>query len=59
MCIVIELQGELIFKMVDEHLSNRADHGQRLWLLTNAELWYRMFIDGNTKEELRSKMDYH
>ena len=53
------LQGELIFKMVDEHLSNRADHGQRLWLLTNAELWYRMFIDGNTKEELRSKMDYH
>ena len=53
------LQEELIFKMVDEHLSNRADHGQRLWLLTNAELWYRMFIDGSTKEELRSKMEYH
>ena len=28
------------------HQSGRADHGNRLWLLLNAEAWYRMHIEG-------------
>jgi len=28
------------------HLSGRADHGNRLWLLLNSEVWYRMWIRG-------------
>ena len=31
-----------------EHGSGRADHGNRLWLLINAEAWYRMKICGQT-----------
>jgi asparagine synthase (glutamine-hydrolysing) len=29
-----------------EHLSGAADHGARLWLLANLELWQRVFVDG-------------
>ncbi|HEX5727145.1 MAG TPA: asparagine synthase-related protein, partial [Longimicrobiaceae bacterium] len=31
--------------LVDDHLAGRADHGQRLWLLLQLELWMRMFVD--------------
>ncbi len=31
----------------------RADHGNRLWLLINAELWYRMMILGQQREDLQ------
>lgn len=36
--------------MLDEYLGRRADHGQRLWLLCSAEMWYRMYIDGEGAE---------
>ncbi len=37
--------------LLDQHLAGRADHGQRLWQLCNAELWYRMYIEGLSKED--------
>jgi len=39
--------------LLQAHLSGRADHGNRLWLLINAELWYRMMIAGHDRESLR------
>ena len=36
------LRGDAIRQLLDEHLAGAADHGNRLWLLVNAELWYRM-----------------
>ena len=39
--------------LLGEHLARRADHGNRLWLLINAELWYRMMILGQPREELQ------
>ena len=52
------LDPRAIATLVQEHGSRRADHGNRLWLLINAELWYRMAIRGESKadlsEELRS-----
>lgn len=38
------LHGPAVTKLVSDHLSGRADHGHRLWLLVNLELWYRTFI---------------
>ncbi|HEX6997840.1 MAG TPA: asparagine synthase (glutamine-hydrolyzing) [Gammaproteobacteria bacterium] len=32
--------------LLAEHLSGRMDHGQRLWLLCAAEMWYRIFLRG-------------
>jgi len=39
--------------LLAEHLAKRADHGNRLWLLINAELWYRMKILGQQREDLQ------
>ena len=50
------LDRTAIAKLVDEHTSKRADHGNRLWLLINAEIWYRMCILGQSKEDLRREL---
>jgi asparagine synthase (glutamine-hydrolysing) len=40
------LRAEPIQALVAAQQAGRADHGNRLWLLVNAELWYRMMILG-------------
>jgi asparagine synthase (glutamine-hydrolysing) len=47
------LNPAMIARLVDEHVNHRADHGNRLWLLINAEIWYRMMILGESKEDVR------
>jgi len=32
--------------LADEHRTGRAEHGDRLWLLANLEIWQRIFLDG-------------
>jgi asparagine synthase (glutamine-hydrolysing) len=41
------------------HLSRRADHGQRLWLISVAELWYRMAIEGWPRDKVRELLEDH
>lgn len=31
--------------LLDEHISGRRNHGQRIWLLLTLEWWFRLFID--------------
>ncbi|PYT09071.1 MAG: hypothetical protein DMF49_03395, partial [Acidobacteria bacterium] len=33
--------------LAGEHRCGVADHGERLWLLINLELWMRVFLDGD------------
>ena len=33
-------------RLAESHRAGLADHGDRLWLLINLELWQRMFLDG-------------
>lgn len=40
------LREEAIRSLLEEHLGGRSDHGNRLWLLLNAEIWYRMKVEG-------------
>ena len=35
------LNKSAIDMLLNEHLGNKTDHGNRLWLLCNAEVWYR------------------
>jgi asparagine synthase (glutamine-hydrolysing) len=41
-----------IDQLLHEHLTGKSDHGNRLWLLLNSEVWYRMFIEGIDVEKL-------
>ena len=42
-----------IEKLLQEQVSGRVDHGNRLWLLINSEVWYRMLILGESRENFR------
>ena len=42
-----------IDRLISEHAARRADHGNRLWLLINSEVWYRLMILGHSRADLR------
>ncbi len=46
------LQQATINRLLAEHLNGKKDNGNRLWLLLNSEVWYRMFIKGQSREQL-------
>jgi len=33
-------------RLADEHRARTWEHGLRLWLLLNLEIWQRIFVDG-------------
>jgi len=39
-------QVDSLQRLARDHQQGRADHGERLWLLINLEIWQRIFIDG-------------
>ncbi len=43
----------LLRRIAEEHRTGVAEHGDRLWLLVNLEIWHRIFLDG---EDLGSIM---
>jgi asparagine synthase (glutamine-hydrolysing) len=50
------LNADAIAQLVQEHGAKRADHANRLWLLINAEVWYRMMILGHSREQLLAEI---
>jgi asparagine synthase (glutamine-hydrolysing) len=50
------LMVEPIQKMLREHLDRKVDHGNRLWLLCNSEIWYRMKIEDESKEDIKERL---
>lgn len=39
-------QASALERLVREHRSGARQHGDRLWLLVNLEIWQRIFLDG-------------
>jgi asparagine synthase (glutamine-hydrolysing) len=50
------LRGERMKQLVDEHLTRRYDHGNRIWLLLSAEVWYRRYIARRSEADLEIEM---
>jgi asparagine synthase (glutamine-hydrolysing) len=50
------LRAERMKELVDEHLSRRYDHGNRIWLLLSAEVWYRRYISRRSEADLEIEM---
>ena len=42
--------------LLRQQAAGRADHGNRLWLLLNAEAWYRMHIQGQSREAMAGQI---
>ena len=38
--------------LAQEHHAGAADHGSRLWLLANLEIWQRIFLDGEAPQSI-------
>jgi asparagine synthase (glutamine-hydrolysing) len=50
------LRGERMQALVTEHLDRRRDHGNRIWLLLAAEVWYRRYISRRTTADLEMEL---
>ena len=50
------LQKEAALALVDEHAAGRIDHHVRIWMLLNVEIWYRMFVRGESVESLEQEL---
>jgi asparagine synthase (glutamine-hydrolysing) len=47
-----QLRPDTVKRLLDEHVSGRADHGHRLWCLVMLELWQRRWIDAAQAADL-------
>ncbi len=50
------LRTERVRELLGEHLEGRRDHGNRIWLLLTAEVWYRHFIGRRSAEDLEAEL---
>lgn len=50
------LRQPAIDGMLAEHQAGTADHGHRLWLLLNSEVWHRHFIREETADDLTAEI---
>jgi asparagine synthase (glutamine-hydrolysing) len=50
------LRAERMKQLVHEHLSRQYDHGNRIWLLLSAEVWYRRYISRRSEADLEMEI---
>jgi asparagine synthase (glutamine-hydrolysing) len=50
------LKQGAITALLNDHRTGQADHGNRLWLLVNSEVWYRVFMLGQTEGQLAERI---
>ncbi len=46
-----------MLKLAEEHISGRADHNFRLWILINLEVWHRICVEGMSLDDVREFID--
>jgi asparagine synthase (glutamine-hydrolysing) len=47
---------DTIRRIVDEHTRGEGGHAERLWALVNTEIWHRLFLDGESPEDVAAAM---
>jgi len=50
------LEPGAVRRLVDEHLARQRDHGNRIWLLLSAEVWYRRYIGRRSTADLEAEL---
>jgi asparagine synthase (glutamine-hydrolysing) len=46
------LERSFVEGLFEEHRKVRADHNFRLWMILNLEVWYRLFVCGESRTEV-------
>jgi asparagine synthase (glutamine-hydrolysing) len=46
---------DFVRTLLEDHISGKADHNYRLWILINLEIWYRLYFE---KESIESVTNY-
>ena len=49
-------RAEAIESLLAESSAGRDDHHVRLWMLLNAEIWYRMYLEGESTDDLAARL---
>jgi asparagine synthase (glutamine-hydrolysing) len=44
---------EYVDHILGQHLSGKADHNFRLWILINLEIWYRLYFENETVDTMK------
>ena len=47
--------ADAVRRLVEDHKAGRAQHGERLWLLLNLEIWQRVFLDGEQPADIAAE----
>jgi len=47
---------ESVAQLVTEHARREGGHAERLWALVNLEIWHRLFIDGESADDVATAM---
>jgi asparagine synthase (glutamine-hydrolysing) len=50
------LRQSPVNQILDQHRHGKQDHGNRLWLLVNSEVWYRMCIQGQRQDDIEGQV---
>ncbi len=50
------INADALKSLLTEHFAQTADHGNRLWLLLNAEVWYRMLINCQSRKSIEERI---
>ncbi len=48
------LRRERAQEIFDEHRARKTDHNFKIWNLINLEVWHRLFVSGQTREDVRA-----
>jgi len=48
-------EAPFVRRLAEEHRSGAAEHGARLWLLVNLEIWQRIFLEGEAPDEVMTR----
>lgn len=46
-------ERDYVDRLIAEHQAGQVDHNFKIWNLLNLEVWYRLFVDGHSREEVR------
>jgi len=49
-------QPQAIRRLLEEHIAGKADHHVRLWMILNVEIWYRLYLQGESVDNIGERL---